>query len=182
VENACASFPQSDLWGAAALIFVTVGNATQRFHRLLKAVDKLAGEGFFGTHNVFVQTGNNPDVILQHTEHRAFLSIDEFEQQMQIAETVISHGGCGTMLYAARLGKVPVVMPRRKKYDEHVNDHQLQLVDELAAQGRIVPVYEAGDLADAVLEARKRNANFVPSPPSPMIGLVAEAVQELLKG
>jgi len=75
------------------LIFVTVGNATQRFHRLLKAVDELAGKGFFGTHNVFVQTGNNPDVDLQHSEQRAFLSIDEFERQMRNAETVISHGG-----------------------------------------------------------------------------------------
>lgn len=163
------------------MIFVTVGNATQRFHRLLQAVDELAGKGFFGTHHVFAQTGNNPEVVLQHSEHRAFLSIAEFEQQMRNAETVISHGGCGTLLYAARLGKIPVVMPRRKKYGEHVNDHQLQLVDELAEQGRIIPAYEAADLADAVLEARKRHAGFVRSPSSPLIGLVAQAVEELLQ-
>ena len=163
------------------MIFVTVGNATQRFGRLLKAVDDLSEKGFFGTQMVFVQTGNNPDVSLSHCEHKAFLSIDEFEGQIQNADIVICHGGCGTLIYAARSGKTPVVMPRRKKYGEHVNDHQIQLVNELASQGSVVPAYEPEDLAGAILKAKERNAHSL-SPHSPqMINLVAQAITELLR-
>jgi UDP-N-acetylglucosamine transferase subunit ALG13 len=163
------------------VIFVTVGNATQRFPRLLQAIDELSGSGFFDSQKVFVQTGHNADVRLRHCEQQAFLAIDEFERRMQNAEIIICHGGCGTLLYAARSGKTPVVMPRRKKYGEHVNDHQLQLVNELAAQGRVVPAYEPADLAAAVLEARERHAHSLPWQPPQMIGLVAQAINELLR-
>jgi UDP-N-acetylglucosamine transferase subunit ALG13 len=161
------------------LIFVTVGNATQRFPRLLKAVDDLSASGFFEAEPVVVQTGNNTGLRLAHCQPQAFLAMDEFERHMRNADLIICHGGCGTLLYAARLGKTPVVMPRRKKYDEHVNDHQMQLVNELASQGRIVPAYEPADLAGAIREARRRNTHSAPSPPSPMIDLVAQAITEL---
>jgi len=162
------------------VIFVTVGNATQRFPRLLQAVDALSGSGFFDSQKVFVQTGHNPDVRLRHCEQQAFLAMDEFERHIQDAEMIICHGGCGTLLYAARSGKTPVVMPRRKKYGEHVNDHQLQLVNELAAQGRVVPAYEAEDLPGAIVGARERNAHSPALPPPPMINLVAQAINQLL--
>ena len=38
-------------------MFVTVGNATQGFARLLQAVDAAAGEGFFEGEPVLIQTG-----------------------------------------------------------------------------------------------------------------------------
>jgi UDP-N-acetylglucosamine transferase subunit ALG13 len=162
------------------LIFVTVGNATQRFHRLLKAVDELSGKGFFESQSVFVQTGHNTDILLQYCDHQPFLALDEFEGRVQNAEIIICHGGCGTLLYAARSGKTPVVMPRRKHYGEHINDHQMQLVNELASQGRVVPAYEPEDLAGAILEARERNAHSVSPHPPQMINLVAQAITELL--
>ncbi len=163
------------------MIFVTVGNATQRFARLLQAVDELSGSGFFDSQKVFVQTGHNADIRLRHCEQQAFLALDEFERHMQDADIIICHGGCGTLLYAARLGKTPVVMPRRKKYNEHVNDHQLQLVNELASQDRVVPAYEPADLACAILEARERKGHTSYWQPPQMVGLVAQAINELLR-
>ena len=70
-------------------------------------------------------------------------------------------------------------MPRRKHYGEHVNDHQMQLVNELASQGRVVPAYEPEDLTDAILEARERNTHSVSPHPPQMINLVAQAITEL---
>ncbi|MFL6212872.1 MAG: glycosyltransferase [Blastocatellia bacterium] len=163
------------------MIFVTVGNATQQFPRLLKAVDDLSASGFFETETVIVQTGNNTDIRLAHCQQQAFLAMEEFEQHMHNAGLIICHGGCGTLLHAARSGKTPVVMPRRKIYGEHVNDHQLQLVNELASQGRVVPAYEPADLTGAILEAKRRNTHSAPSHPSPMIELVAQAITELLR-
>jgi UDP-N-acetylglucosamine transferase subunit ALG13 len=161
------------------VIFVTVGNATQGFRRLISAVDALAGDGLWVGEPVFIQTGHTADVKLQHCEYKPFLSMDEFQRWMEKADLIICHGGC-TQLQAIRLGRVPVVMPRRKKYGEHVNDHQLQLVEVLATDGRIVPAYEPEDLPHAIIEARKRNAQRTPPPSSLMLTLVGEAIEQFL--
>src|SRR5437879_223521 len=141
------------LWGAPRVVFVTVGTATQSFRRLVEGVDRLAEIGLFEREPVVMQTGATRDFVPQNCEWRPFLPRPEFDRLMREASLIISHGG-STPLLVARLGKVPVVMPRRKKYGEHVNDHQLELVDVLATEGRVVPAWEPEDLPAAVREAR----------------------------
>jgi UDP-N-acetylglucosamine transferase subunit ALG13 len=161
------------------LIFVTIGNAKQSFRRLLDAVDSIAETGFFNSEPILIQSGNDFQFQSSRCEVKPFISMDEFNEAMEAASLIICHGGCGTQLHAIRLGKVPVVMPRRKKYSEHVNDHQVQLVEALAAQGKIVPAYETGDLEAAITRARELNENPVILAPSPMLSLVAQAIDEL---
>lgn len=163
------------------MIFVTVGNATQGFPRLLEAVDSLAGAGEFAGERVLMQTGNG-GCRPRHCEFRAFLPPEEFDAAMGEADVIVSHGGCGTILNAVRRGKVPVVMPRRRRFGEHVNDHQLQITEALSADGRIVAVHAAADLGPAIAAARRRGAtgSVPPAGESPMIDLVRAAVADLL--
>lgn len=161
------------------MVFVTVGNATQGFGRLLEAVDALAAGGFFEAEAVVVQSGNNPDFGSTHCEVVPFISMDEFDRTMEAASLIICHGGC-TQVQAVRLGKVPVVMPRREKYGEHVNDHQVQLVQALAREGKIVPAYEPADLVPAIMQARRLNETPLALASSPMASLVAQAIDELI--
>lgn len=161
------------------MVFVTIGNATQGFRRLLEAVDDLAGGDVFQRELIFIQTGHNSDFIPNNCEHKPFLSMDEFQHWMEKADLIICHGGC-TQLQAVRLGKVPVVMPRRKKYGEHVNDHQVQLVRALASAGLIIPAYETEDLPEAITEARRRNAQPISLPSFPMLTLVSKAIEEII--
>lgn len=162
------------------MIFVTIGNGTQNFRRLLRAVDDLAGNGFFNDEKVFIQTGNNPEFIPNHCEYTPFLSMEEFEHLMEDANLIICHGGCGTLLHSMRLGKLPVVMPRRKKYDEIVNDHQLQLVQALAAEGKVIPAYEPTELKDAIDTARLRNAQPLTLSAPPLLSMISQAIDELI--
>ena len=73
-----------------------------------------------------------------------------------------------------------MVMPRRRKYGELVDDHQVELTKALAAEGRVIPAYEPEDLPAAIEEARRRNTQPIPPPPSRMLDLVAQAIEELL--
>jgi len=160
------------------LIFVTVGNATQPFRRLLEAVDALSGQGALRGDTVFMQTGHNAPFKPLHSQVEAFLPMAACLNRLKEARLIISHGGCGTLLQAIGLGKTPVVMPRLARYHEHVNDHQLQLVRALAEEGRIVPAYEVSDLPRAIEEAWQRGPQ---SPPrGRMLDLVDQAVRELL--
>jgi UDP-N-acetylglucosamine transferase subunit ALG13 len=168
------------------LIFVTVGNATQGFRRLLDEVERLATDGLFGPEPVLIQSGNAPDFKSRRAEVRPFLPMDEFMRRLKEADLIISHGGCGTLLSAVRLGKIPVVMPRRKKYGEHVNDHQVQLTEALAAEGLVVPAYEPEDLPGAIAEAKRKNGLGIrglrgKGEQNRMRSLVAQAIEELMK-
>ncbi len=173
-----AFFPERDLRRAASMIFVTVGNATQGFPRLLEGVDRLAGKGFFHDESVLIQSGNSTGFRAAHCNQVDFLPLDRYIELIERAETVVCHGGAGTLFHAFRAGKVPVVMPRRTKYGEHVDD-QLELVEALAAEGRVIPAYEPENLPCAMTEARRRRTQPVPPPPSRMLELVARAIYEV---
>mgnify|MGYP001575669683 CR=1 FL=1 len=162
------------------MIFVTVGNATQGFSRWLEAIDQMAGQGFFGEEMVFIQSGSNHDFRSLHCKQEPFLSMGKFAEMISIADLVISHAGAGTLIHVLQAGKVPVVMPRRRKYGELVDDHQIELVQALAAEGRVIPAYEPEDLPAAIFEARRCKAQPMPSPPTRMLTLVSEAIEELM--
>ena|SRR5688572_24392250 len=175
-----ALLPQWRLRRTSGVIFVTVGNATTGFLRLLEVVDELAAAGAFGNDRVFIQSGNNPDFKPRYCEHETFINMELFSMCIEEANMVISHGGAGTLMHVLRAGKVPVVMPRRKHYGELVDDHQYDLVRSLAFEGRVIPAYETNDLAGAIALARSVISPYFPSSPSRMILFVSDAVGELI--
>jgi len=177
MEGTRALLPKGDLWRTAHVIFVTVGS-DKGFPRLLHAVDCLKVRGLIQG-DVLLQIGRTPDFSSAVCSVVRFLSPAEYEQRMRNATVVICHGGAGTMIQALQAGKVPIVMPRRVKYGEHVDDHQLEGAQELAAAGRIILVQEPKELPAAIQIARSRSA---PPPVRPvrMIELVSRAIEDLL--
>ncbi|HTN42813.1 MAG TPA: glycosyltransferase [Nitrospiria bacterium] len=161
------------------MILVTAGNATQGFRRLFEAVDKLSSEGAFGDDVVIIQSGNDSSFRASQCKQVDFFPLEQFPHAVRDADLIICHGGAGTLHHCFAAGKVPVVMPRRVKYGEILDDNQIGLVKALAAEGRVIPAYEAEDLPAAIAEARWRNKQPVPPPPSRMLELVARAIEEL---
>lgn len=105
--------------------------------------------------------------------------MEKFEELLGRASLVIAHGGAGTLIHVFRARKVPIVMPRRMEYGEHIDDHQTELIEVLARDGRVIPVSEAEDLPQAVSQARSRNIEPRPEKTPPLVGLVAEAIRQL---
>jgi UDP-N-acetylglucosamine transferase subunit ALG13 len=163
------------------VVFVTVGNAKQGFGRLLNAVGSLAARGRFRDEPVIVQYGHNLGFSAAGCECVPFLSMGDFQRLLEEADVVVSHGG-STVLAAVRLGKVPVVMPRRRAYHEHVNDHQVRFVEALAEEGCVVPVYEPSDLEGALARARQPREDRWQPERADMLSLVRQAIAELGAG
>lgn len=145
-----------DLLKPDTMVFVTVGNAHDGSMRLLSAMEALAASGMFAAERVIAQSGNNPDFNPTHCEKRPFLGMDEFHQTVREARIVICHAGAGTLSAVLRTGKTPVVVPRRVKYNEIVDDHQTELLEAFAARGLVVPAYEVEELPAAIREAAAR--------------------------
>ena len=139
------------------MIFATVGTHGQPFTRFLSALAGLDGE-------VVVQYGHN-DPPAGVSQAVAFMPFDVLNDHMRRADVVITHAGVGSVLCAREAGHVPVVVPRLHRYDEHVDDHQLELVAALGVGGHIVPVMDMAELPDAVQKAgRRADTNIAPKP------------------
>ena len=106
------------------MIFVTVGTHEQQFNRLIKKIDQLKKDGHVKD-DVFIQTGFS-DYIPESCDWKKFLSYEEMIQKIKDAKMVITHGGPSSFILPLQYGKTPIVVPRMKKYDEHVNDHQVE--------------------------------------------------------
>lgn len=146
------------------MIYVTVGTHEQPFNRLVQCVDELKGNGII-EEDVVIQNGFS-DYEIKHCEHKKLFSSQEVAENYANARIIIMHGGPSTMIESIRDGKIPIVVPRQKKYGEHINDHQLEFCR--AVQNRynnIILIENIDDLKDAIVNydeiaATKKAAGF----------------------
>ncbi len=77
-------------------------------------------------------------------------------ERMRAADAVVCHGGSGTVRDAILAGHTPVVVPRRSRLGEHVNDHQFEIRDAFAGEIRFVPEPDPEVLWEALCDASAR--------------------------
>lgn len=145
------------------MIFVTLGTQDKTFPRLLEAIEKLEIED-----EIIMQVGStNFKTQKSNIKIFKYLSPDEFNDYMIKAEVVITHAGVGTIIQGLKLRKKMIVAPRLKKYKEHVNDHQTQILDTFSNNGYILPLNDFDDLGKLIKTAFvpkcfvSNNKNFV---------------------
>ena len=139
------------------MILILLGTQDKAFDRILKEVSALKKEGYIKD-KIVAQTGYtkfDDDSI----ETFDFVSKKEVEELINKARIVIAHGGVGTITECLSKNKKVIVVPRLKKYKEHTNDHQLQIVKEFAKENYILPLYKIGDLKDTLEMAKKFKPN-----------------------
>lgn len=133
------------------MIFVTVGTHQQPFERLLRGLAALPGD------ELVVQYGpSRPPAGVR--EAVPFLSFAEMLDHFARADVVVTHAGVGSILCATNAGHTPIVVPRLKRHGEHVDDHQVHLIDELERMSKVIVVRDVLDLPAAVASAPPRGA------------------------
>jgi UDP-N-acetylglucosamine transferase subunit ALG13 len=135
------------------MIFVTVGTHTQSFNRLLEEVDRLVASGVI-KEKVVAQIGNS-SYEPKNMEWFRFTGFKELHRFHSKARIFITHGGVGSILDGLVNGKPVIAVPRLKKYNEHVNDHQLDIVKKLENKKKIIAVYDVKKLRYALSKVRK---------------------------
>ena len=129
------------------MIFVTVGTHEQPFDRLIKYVDELIARGVI-KEEVIIQTGFST-YIPQHCTWSKLVPYKDMVKYVNEARIVITHGGPATFIMPLQVGKTPIVVPRQKKFGEHVNDHQLDFARNVEERmGTIITVENIKQLSD----------------------------------
>ena len=116
------------------MILVCVGASEYKLDRLLEIVDRLCEKSIINGDNVIAQIGFT-DYKPKHYKAFDLIGREEFQKYVEQADLVIAHAGTGCVLPPLKLGKKVIVFPRMEKYNEHVDDHQIELCDAFTSAG-----------------------------------------------
>lgn len=133
------------------MIFVTIGTQKQSFARLFNLIEH---SELLKDENIIAQVGNTKfqSRIMKIYE---FLSEEQMREYINEAEFVICHGGVGSIFSALNMQKKVLAVPRLKKYDEHIDDHQLEVCRELTNENYIKMYDETRLFEDVIKELRE---------------------------
>lgn len=133
-------------------VFVTLGTQKQQFTRILKLIEH---SKLLEYSEILVQAG--------HTKYQSdklkiieFMNTDGIEEAISKADFVISHGGVGSIFTALKYGKKVLAVPRLAKYEEHVDDHQIEICKELEKEGYITYLGEYDSLDKKIEELENK--------------------------
>jgi len=129
------------------MIFVTVGTHEQPFNRLVEYMDKWANKH---DEDVVIQTGFST-YEPKNVQWKKLYPYNSMVELVEEARIVITHGGPSSFVMPLQVGKIPIVVPRKHEFDEHVNDHQVEFSKAVAErQGNIIVVEEVDKLEQVI--------------------------------
>jgi beta-1,4-N-acetylglucosaminyltransferase len=160
------------------MIFVTVGNDFRPFDRLLKGMDEIAP---FLPEEVLMQKGYST-YCPRNTEYFDFVPLQTATEYLLKSRLVVSHAGIGTIILCQRHGIPLLILPRRKKFGEHMNDHQLEIAQALEERkdGQIRVLHEEDPLKEKILEQLAEERRDSPADRTGRLTLV-HAVREFIQ-
>jgi len=161
------------------MIFITVGLEQFPFDRLLRAMDHLAESGTIQG-PVFAQIGHSR-YEPRHFKFCRFLPFDQMRTHLLEADTVVCHGGVGTILLALELGKIPLVLPRRAEFGEQLDDHQLDLVSRLREGNRVIVADTEERLAEKLAQYEELKKKMPPRSESTELNSLVQFLHATLK-
>ena len=113
-------------------VFVTVGSLDFSYMRLMKRLPQAVPAGA----EVVIQAGSDADdVRWPEATVRRTMTPAEIEEELNAADVVVAHSGIGSAIDALKAGKCPVLVPRRHRHREHVDEHQFEIASRLRARG-----------------------------------------------
>lgn len=132
-------------------IFVVTGTHTASFHRLVKGVDELVGDGIVSGVSG-AQIGHSSYEPKNFHWHR-FLPFEEFLDHIRGSDIILTHDGASSIGLALSHGKRVVVMPRRRELREVEYASKQNLARHLESEGLAVLVDDVDDIPAGLVKA-----------------------------
>ena len=158
------------------MVFVTLGTQDKPFDRLLKAIDKEIEKGTIKG-EVVVQAGCTK---YESKNMKIFdlIPLDDFDELMGKCDYLITHGGVGSIVTGLNKDKKVIAVPRLEKYGEHINDHQLQIINNFDKMGYIIGCTDLDELEDKIKKVKNFKPNKYKSNRDNMVKLVCDLIDK----
>ncbi|MBU1130147.1 hypothetical protein KKE45_02385 [Patescibacteria group bacterium] len=117
------------------MIFITLGTTNFQLDRLIKTIDSIMTKNK-SSEKLIIQNKNQK----YKTKYQNTITYHQITYQKLIhcfskARIIITHAGASSIFQALKYGKnIPMVIPRYKKYSEHINNHQVNFAKSLFQQ------------------------------------------------
>lgn len=119
-------------------ILVSIGSMSEKkFTRLFKIIDELCEEGVLDGSLITAQVGFD-NYTSKYYKCFDMIPDEDFKQIIDDVDLIISHAGTGTVTSCIKKQKKVIVFPRMAEYDEHYDNHQLELADLFTKQGYVL--------------------------------------------
>jgi UDP-N-acetylglucosamine transferase subunit ALG13 len=130
------------------MIFVVLGTWEMPFTRPLVEIDDAIRRGVIAE-PVIVQSGKT---VFDSTrmELVPFFGKEELEQMYERAALVICQAGVGSIMLGLRKQKKIISIARLSEFDEHIDDHQLEILNVFTQTGAVLPWSGRGDLDEVI--------------------------------
>ena len=151
-----------------------LGTQNNSFKRLLKELDKLK-ENKVIKEKIIVQAGYTK-YKSDNLEIFDFTTKDKMEAYQSKADLIITHGGVGSIVSSIMKDKKVIAVPRLKEHNEHVNNHQLDIVESFSNNGYIIGIKEIKELE----EAYKKVKDFKPKKYTPNNSKIIKIVEDFI--
>ncbi len=160
------------------MILVLLGTFVTDFKRPLIEIEKLCADGTI-SEEVFVQAGYTTITDSEHIIIKPFIEPDELTELHNKARIIITHAGVGSIMKALFLKKKVIAIARLSKYDEHVDDHQVEVLEEFARLNYLMPWRENDSLKTLLANADDFNQREFISNNSQMISYLTKYIDSL---
>lgn len=128
------------------MILVTLGTQDKQFRRIIEYVLKAIEDGIIKNEKkIYIQSGQTKQEQIDFDKQKYnnveifdFKDEDELKIIINSSEYIISHAGVGMILNSIKQGKKTIIVPREQRFDEHVNNHQLQIAEEFERKNYIL--------------------------------------------
>lgn len=161
------------------MILVTLGTQDKSFKRLLEKLEEELEKGKIKD-EIIVQAGYTEFVSNKMTIKK-LIPMDEFDDLIEKCDILITHGGVGSIITGLRKNKKVIAVARLKKYKEHTNDHQLQIIDNFTKAGYILNLDNFDSINDAINEAKKFTPNKYVSNKDNFVKTIESIIDKYLK-
>jgi UDP-N-acetylglucosamine transferase subunit ALG13 len=134
------------------MIFVVLGTWEMPFTRPLVQIEEATRQGLI-SEPIVVQSGRtsyeSPNLKLV-----PFFGKEALEQMYEEASLVICQAGVGSIMLGLRKQKKVIAIARLSQFDEHIDDHQLEILDVFTKSGAVLPWNGDGDLPGVLRRAQ----------------------------
>lgn len=124
------------------------------FVRLFEAADEFARQ----TEEEVIVQGRECGYEFNNCHYKPF--INDLNSVMKEASVVVTHGAMSLTEAIKYNGRI-VICPRRGKYNEHINDHQVEFAEWIQEQYKVPVVLEMEELASSIKIAQNGERKFI---------------------
>lgn len=158
------------------MILVLLGTQDKPFARLLEAVREQCQQRKI-KERIVVQAGHT-SFSSDDMELFDFFPESEMERMICEADIIITHAGVGSVVGALKHGKKVIAAARLKKFGEHVNDHQTQLLDVFEKEGYILALRDFDKLDEVLQKAIDFTPKKLGAKQNKIVKLIEEFILE----